>query len=347
MPAASGPRPSGNIPTMQAHHDHADPSHHHGPAHGDAHDHGHNHDHDHDHHHPAPTGRLLVLALGLTLGFAVVEAVAGWWAGSLALLGDAGHMLTDSLALAIAAVASVVARRPPSQRHSYGLARVEALAALVNGVTMLAVVGWITWQAVNRLVAPQPVHGETVSAVALVGLLINLLVAWLLSRGGHDLNTRAALLHVLGDLLGSVAALAAGLVIMLTGWTPVDPLLSMLISGLILASTLRLLRNVVSTLLEAVPDGLSLPEIGQAMAAVPGVASVHDLHIWSLGSRQVALSAHVVVARFEQWPTVLLQLRTLLASRYHIEHSTLQPELPGTNFVPLPMPGSRKEAVRR
>jgi cobalt-zinc-cadmium efflux system protein len=285
------------------------------------------------------------VALALTLAFALVEAATGWWAGSLALLGDAGHMLTDSLALALAALASALAGRPPSPRHSYGLARVEALAALVNGVAMLAVVGWITWQAVSRLIAPQPVHGETVSAVALAGLLINLLVAWLLSRGGQDLNTRAALLHVLGDLLGSVAALAAGVMIVLTGWTPIDPLLSMLISGLILASTLRLLRSVLSTLLEGVPDGLSLEEIGRAMAAVPGVGSVHDLHIWSLGSHQIALSAHVLVTRQEHWPTVLLQLRSLLVSRYGITHSTLQPELPGENSIPLP--GSRKDPPRR
>lgn len=328
--------PTPHSPCGAGHHQHHD------------HDHGdHGHGHTHDHAHPAPTGRLLIFALALTLGFAGIEVAAGWWAGSLALLGDAGHMVTDSLALAIAAIASIVARRPPSQRHSYGLGRVEALAALANGVTMLAVVGWITWQAVVRLVTPVAVHGEAVSVVALIGLLINLLVAWLLSRGGHDLNTRAALIHVLGDLLGSVAALAAGVMIMLTGWTPIDPLLSMLISGLILASTLRLLRTVLSTLLEGVPDGLSLVEIGQAMAAVPGVASVHDLHIWSLGSHQIALSAHVVVDRPEHWPTVLLRLRSLLATRHKIEHATLQPELPGADFIPLPLPGSRNKAVRR
>lgn len=275
-----------------------------------------------------------------------MEAGAGWWAGSLALLGDAGHMLTDSMALALAAIASVVAKRPPSLRHSYGLGRVEALAALANGVFMLGVVGWITWQAVSRLLHPVPVHGEAVSVVALIGLLINVLVAWLLSRGGHDLNTRAALLHVLGDLLGSVAALAAGLMILATGWTPIDPLLSMLISGLILASTLRLLKSVLSTLLEGVPEAVSLAEIGQAMAAVPGVISVHDLHIWSLASHQTALSAHVVMGRQEQWPTLLLRLRNLLASRYGIAHSTLQPELPGENFIPMPAPGSRNGAAR-
>jgi len=306
--------------------------------------HGH---HGHHHEHPPPNGRLLPLALALTFGFAFVEAGTGWWAGSLALLSDAGHMLTDSMALALAAVAGVVARRPPSARHSYGLARVEALAALVNGVAMLAVVGWITWQSVARLVAPQPVHGEAVSLVALAGLAINLAVAWLLSRSGHDLNTRAALLHVLGDALGSVAALAAGLMILATGWTPIDPLLSMLISGLILASTLRLLKSVVSTLLEGVPEGVSLAEIGQAMAAVPGVASVHDLHIWSLGSHQTALSAHVVMVRQEHWPTVLLHLRDLLARRYAIGHSTLQPELPGENFIAMPLPPSRNGGARR
>ena len=313
-----------------AHEHHSDQGHEH---------HGHPPGH---HHHAAPTGRLLALALALTLGFAFVEAGAGLWAGSLALLGDAGHMLTDSMALGLAAIASVVARRPPSPRHTYGLVRVEALAALVNGVAMLAVVGWITWQAVSRLIQPVPVHGEAVSVVALAGLLINVLVAWLLSRGGHDLNTRAALLHVLGDLLGSVAALAAGLMILATGWTPIDPLLSMLISGLILASTFRLLKNVLSTLLEGVPEGVSLAEIGQAMAAVPGVISVHDLHIWSLASHQIALSAHVVMDRQEQWPTVLLRLRNLLASRYGIGHSTLQPELPGENFIAVPLPRSRK-----
>lgn len=328
-------------------------------GHGHGHDHDHDHDHDHhgihdhaghghhhghDHHHGAG-GRVLLAALALTLGFAVLEAVAGWWAGSLALLGDAGHMLTDSLALGIAAAAGVMARRPPSPRHSYGLGRVEALAALVNGVTMLGVVAWITWQAIVRLSVPVPVNGDAVSAVALGGLLINLLVAWLLSRGAHDLNTRAALLHVLGDLLGSVAALAAGLVIRFTGWTPIDPLLSMLISGLILASTLRLLKSVVSTLLEGVPDGLSLEEIGRAMAATPGVTSVHDLHVWSLGAGQTALSAHVMVPRAEQWGLVLLHLRTMLAKRFHIEHTTLQPELPGESVVAAPR--SRNPGARR
>ncbi|TVT77933.1 MAG: cation transporter [Denitromonas halophila] len=296
------------------------------------HDHGHGHTHGH-HHGQAASSAALLLALGLTLGFSFVEALAGWWAGSLALLGDAGHMLTDSFALGLAAVAARLAQRPPSQRLSYGLGRMEALAALINGLLMIAVVAAIVWHAVERLLSPQAVAGGTVTVVALIGLIINIAAAWLLSRGGNDLNTRAALLHVMGDLLGSVAALAAGLIIQFTGWMPIDPLLSVLICGLILASTLSLLRQVFTTLLEGVPESLSLPEVGQSMAAVDGIVSVHDLHIWSLGAGRVALSAHVVITSLTDWPTVLPRLQSALASQFGIEHATLQPEVPRTEPI--------------
>ena len=299
---------------------------HHGHSHG-----GHAHGGHGAHAHGAGArGRILLLALLLTLGFAFVEAIAGWLAGSLALLGDAGHMLTDSFALALAAVAAWLSRRPPSPRLSYGLGRIEALAALANGVLMLVVIVAICWHAVMRLIEPQPVAGDTVTWVALIGLGINLLAAWLLSRGGEDLNTRAALIHVMGDLLGSVAALAAGLVIQWTGWMPIDPLLSMLICGLILASTASLLRQVFTTLLDGVPDSLSLDSVGTAMASVNGVASVHDLHIWSLGNQRVALSAHLVIQTEADWRQVLPRVRHLLEERFDIDHSTLQPETPET-----------------
>ena len=292
--------------------------------HGHTHDHGHGHGHHHDH----SASRFLPLALALTLGFAAVEAIAGWWSGSLALLGDAGHMLTDAMSLGLAAIAARVALRAPSPRHSYGLRRVEALAALINSLLMLAVVGGLVWHAIARLLEPRPILGEAVIMVALGGLVLNLVVAWLLTRGEADLNTRGALLHVMGDLLGSVAALASGLVIQFSGWTPIDPLLTMLICGLILFSTLSLLRRVVHTLLEGVPDGVSLPDVGRAMAAVQDVRSVHDLHIWSLDSRRTALSAHVVLADARRWPAVLAALRAMLRERFGIEHVTLQPELP-------------------
>jgi cobalt-zinc-cadmium efflux system protein len=309
----------------------------HEPAHGPrtSAEHGEDHRPDHDHHHHRhghahahAASRWLPLALAITLGFAAVEALAGWWSGSLALLADAGHMLTDALALGLAALAARLARTPASNRHSYGLRRLEALAALTNGLFMLGLVVLLGWHAVERLSAPREVAGGVVVGVALVGLAINLAVAWLLTRGETDLNTRGALIHVLGDALGSVAALISGVVIQLTGWMPIDPLLTMLIGGLILASTLALLRQVVHTLLEGVPDGLSLQQVGHSMAATPGVHSVHDLHIWSLDSRHPALSAHVLVRRAQDWPAVLAALRHLLQERYGIAHVTLQPELP-------------------
>ncbi|MFN3985423.1 MAG: cation diffusion facilitator family transporter [Rhodocyclaceae bacterium] len=311
----------------------------------DHHDHHQDHAHGH-HHHGTSARRALPWALGLTLSFALVEAVAGWWSGSLALLGDAGHMLTDSFALGLATLAAWLTARPVSDRHSFGLRRVEALSGMINSLLMILVVGFIGWHAVARLTNPVAVHGGVVMVVALLGLLLNIGVAWMLSRGEGDLNTRGALLHVLGDLLGSVAALLSGIIIHFTGWYPVDPLLSMLICGLILASTLRLLRATTHTLLEGVPPGLSLTDVGRAMARIDGVRSVHDLHIWSIDSREPALSAHVVLRDARRWPEVLEATRRLLADRYGIAHVTLQPEQVDTRVVefhprPSPTPADR------
>lgn len=292
-----------------------------------AHDHSHSHHHQvggHGHHH-AP-GRRLTTALILTLGFASIEAVAGLLSGSLALLGDAGHMLSDSASLALAAAAAWLSLRPPSRRHTYGLGRVETLAALGNVVLMILVVVGISVAAIRRILEPVSVDGATVTLVAIIGLLINVGVAWLLMHGEQTMNTRAALLHVFGDLLGSVAALIAGAVIYFTGWTPIDPLLSLLICALILASSLRLLREVLQALLEGVPAHLSTERIGRTLAAVPGVKSVHDLHIWTLSSNRVALSAHIVIESFAQWSTALAEARHVLAHE-GIAHVTLQPEL--------------------
>ncbi|MEK7737414.1 MAG: cation diffusion facilitator family transporter, partial [Pseudomonadota bacterium] len=228
----------------------------------------------HGHRHPESGGRMLWIATVLTLGYAAVEAGVGLWAGSLALVADAGHMVNDAGALALAAAAAWVAKRPASRVHSYGFGRAEFLAALVNSLGLLVLVAWIAVSAVQRLQDPQPVAGVAVSVTAALGLLINIVVAWMLSRSASSLNTRAALLHVAGDLLGSVAALIAGVVIAFTGWTPIDPLLSLAIAALIVTSSLRLLREALHGLMEGVPLNLSLEEIGQAIAAVPGVESV-------------------------------------------------------------------------
>ncbi len=283
------------------------------------------HDHDHHHHH-AGAGATLILATLLTLGFAAVEAGVGLWAGSLALVADAGHMVNDAAALALAAGAAWLARQPTSLRHSYGFGRAEFFAALINSLGLLALVVWLTVSAVERLQSPQPVEGEAVSITAAIGLTINLLVAWLLSRGEKNLNTRAALLHVLGDLLGSVAALLSGLVITFTGWMPIDPLLSIAIGALILVSSLRLLREALHGLMEGTPFHIDPEDVGRALAGVPGVASVHDLHIWAMKAEAPLLSAHLVVADIARWEGVLEASLALLAERFAIHHATLQPE---------------------
>lgn len=280
---------------------------------------------EHHHHSPHP-GNTLFLALILTLAFAGVEALAGWWSGSLALLGDAGHMVTDSTALGLAALAAWIAQRPPSARHSYGLGRIEVLTALINGLFMLTIVAAIVVSAIERLQSAREVAGGSVMTVAAVGLGINILVMLILSRSEQTINTRGALLHVFGDLLGSIAAILSGAVIYFTGWLPIDPLASMLICGLILLSSLRLLREALHVLMEGVPLHVDLPEVGRAMARVAGVKSVHDLHIWTPSSGQVALSAHVVVTDLSTWDGTLQRLRTLLHDQFGIEHVTLQPE---------------------
>lgn len=288
------------------------------------------HDHAHAAHHhvSASSGqRALLISLVATLVFAIVEVAGGWFSGSLALVSDAGHMVSDAFALGLAAVAAWLARRPPSARHSYGLARAEVIAASINGLLMLLVIAWISYEALDRLRNPQPVAGGMVMVIAAIGLAINLFVARTLSHGAHDLNSRAALIHVLGDLLGSVAALASGAVIYFTGWLPIDPLLSLLVAGLVLASTVRLLRDALNVLMEAVPAGLELDRVGRAMAGVQGVTGVHDLHIWTLASGNVALSAHVVMPRLEAWPALLKRMQVMLHEDFDIDHVTLQPEI--------------------
>ncbi len=272
-------------------------------------------------------GAALFKALFFTLGFALVEAVAGVWSGSLALLADAGHMLTDSTALGLAALAAWLARKPPSTRHTYGLVRLEVLAALFNSLLMLALIGYIAYEAIERLREPRPVMGGMVMVVAAIGLGVNLIVLWLLRHGGDSLNTRAALLHVIGDLLGSIAALAAGVVIWTTGFYPIDPILSLLVAGLILISALRLLRESLHVLMEGVPAHISLERVAADLGDIAGVRRVHDLHIWTLSSGQIALSGHLELDSFDDWDHILHASRERLDRIHGIRHVTLQPEL--------------------
>jgi cobalt-zinc-cadmium efflux system protein len=270
--------------------------------------------------------RPLAIAVALTLGYAFIEVIGGLWSGSLALLADAGHMATDSAALLFALAANFIARRPVSDRHSFGLARVEVIAAFVNALAMLAVVAWIFYEAIDRLRSPVPVEGLGVLTIASAGLLINVVVAWTLSRDRDNVNTRAALVHVLGDLLGSVAAIAAGLIIYFGGPLVADPLLSMFVAALILRSTFGVLRETTFVLLDSVPHGVDYQKVGLSLAQIPGVLSVHDLHVWSMVPGRSAMSAHVLVDDIERWPVVLHQARYILRRDFKIDHITLQPE---------------------
>ena len=310
------------------------------------------HGHDHGEHAHIPSEeaggprvrRALWLALLLTAGFAIVEAVGGFVAGSLALLSDAGHMVTDVAALGLALFANAVGRRPPSQRASYGYGRAEVLAAFVNAIVMLAVVAAIAIEAVRRLLDPTPVEGGVVLGIALAGMLVNIGCAWLLSGNAGSLNARGAMIHVLGDLLGSLAAVIAGGVIMATGWMPIDPILSLVVSVLILRSTVQLLKQSTGVLMEGVPTHLDFNAIGQALARLPGVTGVHDLHVWNMTAERAALSAHITLADGTAWPQTLAAAQRMLAREFAIEHVTLQPDWPAGPHGRRVIPGAALES---
>lgn len=296
----------------------------------------HHHDHKHHSHHAhedhehglrVTTGAALTWPFAITLAFAFVEALGGWYTGSLALLGDAGHMFSDSAGLGLAALGAWVAQKPASKRHSYGLVRAEVVVALINGLLMLGVIAFIAIEAIQRLQNPHLVHGTEVMIIALVGLIVNIVVARQLHQHQHSLNAKAAFLHVMGDMLGSIAAILAGAVIYFTGWMPIDPILSFFISALILFSTINLLREVLHVLMEGVPRHLDLELIKEKMRSVPSVLEVHQIHVWSLSSENIALSAHVVLQDVHAWRPALLTLRSLLQKDFGINHITLQPEI--------------------
>lgn len=282
----------------------------------------HSHLHSHKHH----PHRILLMAVAIIFLFSIVEALGGWWTGSLALLGDAGHMASDGIALGIAAFAGWLALMPPSQKHSYGLGRAEVIAGGLSSLFMLIISLMVMVTAVHRLHNPQHVQGGAVMVIALVGLTVNLFVGWLLARGERTLNIRAALLHIMSDILGSIAALIAGAVIYFTHWMLIDPILSILIGVLILISSLSLIRESLLIVMEGVPGHINLKNVCDQLLQVGGVKALHDLHIWTLSSGKTALSAHVFIYDPNQWSAILTNMRELLQKNYDIRHVTLQPE---------------------
>ncbi|MDH5345994.1 MAG: cation diffusion facilitator family transporter [Gammaproteobacteria bacterium] len=280
-------------------------------------------------HHEEGNIRRVQIALVLTGTFMVVEVIGGIISGSLALLADAGHMLTDTMALALAAFAFRVSSRPADARRSYGYQRVQIIAAFANGLSLLGIVGWILFEAVMRLIEPPDVAGVTMLYVAAAGLAVNIASFLVLHSGDQEnLNIRGAALHVLGDLMGSVAAIVAAVTIILTGWMPIDPILSLLVAMLILRSAWQLVKRSAHILLEGAPEWLDVGDMqAKIIAAVPEVAGIHHVHVWGLTPQHPMLTMHVVLAGRPVDPTpVVRRVKDALKSGFAVDHSTIEVE---------------------
>lgn len=291
------------------------------------------HEHKHEGHSHGPGAwretdrRALLIAAGLTAGFMLAEVAGGLLTGSLALIADAGHMLSDSFSLFLALGAVALASRPVTPKRTFGFKRAEILAALANGILLVLVSVWIIIEAIGRIGDPPEILGGWMLAIAVLGLIVNLVAARVLyGSSGESLNVKAALRHVLADVAGSVGVILAALVIMLTGWELADPIVSIVISVLIAASAWSILRDSVDVLLEAAPPGLDTEEIGYSMAALPGVEQVHDLHVWQITSGLPMLSAHVLVSADADCHAIRRRLETQLREDFEIDHTTLQVE---------------------
>lgn len=293
--------------------------------------HNHHHHDLHDHHH-GQNKRILRLSLALIAGFMLVEVVAGWLTGSLALLSDAGHMFSDAAALALSLLAFTLGERPADSKRSYGYQRFEIIAAAINGATLLIIALWIIIEALARLYQPPTVASGAMLAVALIGLGVNLLVAWLMLRGDtHDnLNMRSAYLHVLGDILGSVGAILAALLMLLFGWRWADPLASLIIALLIGKSGYTICHHSLHILMEGTPPNINLADIIADIRRIDGILGVHHVHAWTLTSRRHALSCHIVVAKHltigENFALIYAVERAVQA--HGIGHVTIQSEPP-------------------
>jgi cobalt-zinc-cadmium efflux system protein len=315
--------------------------------HAQGHDHAHSHSHSHSHglghghgashvHAPKNFGPAFAIGIALNLGFVGVEALYGWLSNSMALVADAGHNLSDVLGLVAAWIAAVLVKRAPTARFTYGLRGSSILAALFNAVLLLVATGGIIVEAVQRLLEPAPVAGTTVMIVAGIGILINGFTAWLFASGAQgDINIRGAYLHMMADAVVSVGVVLAGLVILATGFDWIDPLASLAIAVLIIVATWGLLRDSVAMSLAAVPPGIDPEAVRAHLAARPGVRGLHDLHIWSMSTTEVALTAHLVVAGGAPDRHFLKDTADTLRARFGIHHATLQIEIEGETACTL------------
>jgi cobalt-zinc-cadmium efflux system protein len=287
----------------------------------------------HDHA-PANFGRAFLVGTLLNIGFVAVEAGYGFSVNSVALLADAGHNLSDVLGLLIAWGAASLSKRQPSEQYSYGLRRTSILAALFNSLFLLVAVGAIAFEAVQRLIHPQPVEGGVIMAVAAVGIVVNGVTAWLFARGRKgDINIRSAFVHMAADAAVSVGVVAAGFLVIRTGWLWLDPATSLMIVAVILVGTWSLLRSSVAMSLDRVPESIAPAQVEAALIALPGVIKVHDLHIWSMSTTEVALTCHLVMPDGCPGDSFLHDTSAMLHDRFEIGHSTIQVESPNEKVL--------------
>jgi cobalt-zinc-cadmium efflux system protein len=309
------------------------PSHPRDDHHDHAHGHGHTHTHGHAHGHahaPANFDRAFAIGITLNIAFVAVEAYFGWRVNSLALLADAGHNLSDVAGLVLAWGAAVAARRQADARHTYGWQRAGLLAALANALLLLVAMGSLGWEAVQRLGSPEPTQGWTLIAVAGFGMVINAATAWLFMRGSQgDINIRGAFLHMAADALVSLGVVLGGALYLWQGWAWIDPLMSLVIAVVIVVGTWGLLRQSVHLLFDGVPDGIDLLAVRRSLLALPGVAGLHDLHVWAMGSTENAATAHLVLAEQADGQSVLRAATQALRDSHGIAHATLQLETAG------------------
>ena len=315
-------------------HDHAGCDHDHGhDAHPQAHDHGHGHGH-HHHHVPTSFGRAFAIGIVLNMGFVIIEAFYGWKIDSLALLADAGHNLSDVAGLLLAWAGAWAAGLRPDMRYTYGWKRAGILAAFVNAVLLLLAMVSLGWEAVQRLQSPQPIAGVTVMVVAGIGIVINTATALLFMRGGeHDINIRGAFLHMVGDALVSAGVVVAGGLALWQGWLWLDPVASLLIAAVIVYGTWGLFTHSLRLLFDGVPPDVDLHAVRTLLESLPGVDRVHDLHVWAMGTSQIAMTAHLVMPQGHPGDHFLAEATEALHDRFDIDHATIQ--IVQAPFAPL------------
>lgn len=305
--------------SSHAHHDHHDHDHDH--DHGHEHGHGHGHGHSHA---PANFDRAFAIGIGLNTAFVAIEAFYGWKVDSLALLADAGHNLSDVAGLVLAWAGAAAGRMRPSERHTYGFKRASILAAFANALLLLVAMGSLAWEAIGRLQAPQSTQGLTIIVVAAIGIVINGATALLFMRGGNDINLRGAFLHMAADALVSAGVVVAGVLTLTMGWSWTDPVASLLIALVIVVGTWGLFRQSLHLMVDGVPAHLNLVEVRECLLGLPGVAQVHDLHVWAMGTAEVALTAHLVMPDGPADDQFLATATAGLRERFGIAHVTLQ-----------------------